>query len=106
MLGQGGKMSTTHIETEIRSFLAKSLPGTSDKLRGQDHLLGSIIDSNGVIEFVVFLEAQFGIMVVDEDVTADNLDSIENTVAFVIRKLSEQGSGQKHLDISPDVVHH
>jgi acyl carrier protein len=106
MLAQSGRVPTTDIETEIRGFLAKFLPATSDQLGGQDRLLGSIVDSNGVIEFVVFLEMQFGITVVDEDVTAENLDSIENTVAFVTRKLSEQGSGQRHLDISPDGVHH
>lgn len=81
-------MRTTDIETEIRGFLTKFLPGTSDKLRDEDPLLGNIVDSNGVIEFVVFLQERFGITVDDEDVTMENLDSIKNAVAFVNRKLS------------------
>jgi acyl carrier protein len=45
-----------------------------------------IIDSTGVLELIMFLEEQFGIKVADEEMTPENLDSVDRIVAFVGRK--------------------
>jgi acyl carrier protein len=81
-------MQTTDIEREIRSFLVKNyLFGRSEALRDDESLLDNVIDSSGVLELVVFLQESFAIVVEDEDVVPDNLESVKTVVAFVERKL-------------------
>ncbi|MGD0568403.1 MAG: acyl carrier protein [Candidatus Sulfotelmatobacter sp.] len=81
-------MQTVAIEQEIRSFLVKHfLAGRADKLRDDGSLLGDVIDSVGVLELVTYLQEQFAISVEDADVIPGNLDSVNNLVAYVARKL-------------------
>ena len=44
------------------------------------------MDSTGVMEVIHFLEEEFGITVEDEEMVPENLDSVDNIVAFVNRK--------------------
>lgn len=45
-----------------------------------------IIDSTGVLELVAFLESQFHLQVGDDELTPENLDSIDNLVHFIEMK--------------------
>ena len=45
-----------------------------------------IIDSTGIMEVVFFLEEEFDIQVQDEEMIPENLDSIDNLVAFVEKR--------------------
>ncbi len=45
-----------------------------------------IIDSTGVLELVAFLESEFNIHVGDDELTPENLDSIDNLVHFIEMK--------------------
>ncbi|MEN8668419.1 MAG: acyl carrier protein, partial [Ketobacter sp.] len=45
-----------------------------------------IIDSTGIMEVVFFLEVEFDIQVQDEEMIPENLDSIDNLVAFVEKR--------------------
>ncbi len=82
-------MLVAEIEAQIRSFLANKLSsGRIDTLSDEDPLLGSVIDSNGVLDFVTFLQEHFGISIDDEDITMENLDSVKNAAAFVNRKVA------------------
>jgi acyl carrier protein len=81
-------MLTTDIEREIRTFLVNNyLFGRTEALRDDESLLDNVIDSSGVLELVVFLQESFAIVVEDEDVVPDNLESVKTVVAFVERKL-------------------
>jgi len=46
-----------------------------------------VVDSTGVLELVEFLHKRFGIDVKDEEITLENLDSLNAIGAFVRRKL-------------------
>ncbi len=46
-----------------------------------------LIDSTGILELVSFLESEFGIVVADEDIVPENLDSIAAITGYVERKL-------------------
>jgi len=82
-------MLTTDIEREVRSFLVDNfLFGRADQLRDDQSLLGNVIDSTGVLELVTFLQNHFVITVEDEEVVADNLDSVRNIVVYVAKKLA------------------
>jgi len=84
-------MQTTDIEREIRSFLVDTfLFGRDQELRDDAPLMDKVIDSHGVVELVVFLQEKFAIRVEDEEVTTDNLDSVNKAVAYVARKLGNK----------------
>jgi acyl carrier protein len=81
-------MSQVH-ESEIRNFIvATFLFGQGgDQIADGDSLLDKgVIDSTGVLELVNFIGEKFGIKVADEELTADNFDSIRKLAAFVQRK--------------------
>jgi acyl carrier protein len=91
-LGEYKQMQATEIEQEIRSFLTeKFLFGRSEVLTDDAPLLGNVIDSQGVIELILFVQERFSITVEDEEVTTDNFSSLKNTVAFIEKKLRSKG---------------
>jgi acyl carrier protein len=79
------------IGQEIRSFLVDNfLSGRNEKLSDDEQLLGNVVDSTGVVEFVVFLQERFDITVEDEEVTAENLGSVQYATTFIERKLRDK----------------
>lgn len=80
--------STDEIAQRVRAFLVETfLLGDDDGFGNGESLLDSgIVDSTGVMEVVAFLEESFAIAVDDDELVADNLDSVERLAAFVARK--------------------
>jgi acyl carrier protein len=81
-------MEQADIERDIRSFLADQFfHGNTAELSGDGSLLGTVIDSTGILVLVTYLQERFAIVVEDEDVVPENLDSVKNVVAYVERKV-------------------
>lgn len=81
---------TNATERSVRDFIISNfLFGVDDgSLKREDSFLqNGVIDSTGVLELVAFLEHSYRIKVNDHELTATNLDSIQNVVAYVGRKL-------------------
>jgi acyl carrier protein len=77
------------IKQTIRRYVLENFLFTNDEAALNDDdsfLAGGIIDSTGVLEIILFIEETFGIKVKDEEMLPENLDSIDNLVAFVQRK--------------------
>lgn len=73
----------------IRRYVLENFLFTDDEsaLRDDDSFLaGGIIDSTGVLEIMLFVEDTFDVKVEDDEMLPENLDSINNLVAFVQRK--------------------
>jgi acyl carrier protein len=72
----------------IRQFIVENfIFGEDGNLKEETSFLESgIIDSTGILELVSFLEEKFGISVADEELVPENLDSIANVVAYLIKK--------------------
>lgn len=71
---------------KVRDFVTENfLYARPDFVLGDtDALLGrGIVDSMGVMEIVVFLEEQFGLVVDDIDITEQNLGSLQAIAAYV-----------------------
>ena len=47
-----------------------------------------IIDSLGFLEIITFIEQNYGIKVQDEDVTADNFNTIANISSYIERSVT------------------
>ena len=79
---------TMPLAEEIRAFVVENfLFGEGDRLKDEDSLVeGGIMDSMGVAELVAFVESRFGISLRDDELVAENLDSIARVVALVERK--------------------
>jgi acyl carrier protein len=77
------------VTARIRDFVVDTfLLGDDDGFGDDDSLIdGGVVDSTGVMEIVAFLEETYGIVIEDDDLVADNLDSIERLRTFVAAKL-------------------
>jgi acyl carrier protein len=82
----------TNTKSQIRDFVVQNfLFGQTDGLTNEASFLDQgIIDSTGVLELVAYLEKTWGIKVSDDELTPENLDSIDAVAAYLDRKL---GSG-------------
>jgi acyl carrier protein len=82
---RGGGMSGNHLKVQIRQFLLKKFPlARKRQLADSDALLESgILDSQGVLDLVSFLEEQFSITVADDELVPENFQNVDRIVAFV-----------------------
>ena len=82
--------SDVEIKAKLRDYITDKflMDDDSIKLVDDDSLMEKgIIDSTGVLELVNFIEETFGISVEDEELIPDNLDSINNITAFIMKKV-------------------
>jgi acyl carrier protein len=80
------------MKEKIRAFIVENfLFGNDQKLADDSSFLdGGIIDSTGILELVSFIEEEFNIKVADDELVPENLDSINNVVAYLERKINGQ----------------
>ena len=77
------------VEQKVRSYILQNFLFTDEQsaLINSDSLLGKgIIDSTGALELVYFLEEQFGVKVADNEMVPENLDSVNNILAYLAKK--------------------
>lgn len=76
-----------NVKTDVEAFIRENFFYEGPALDPQTSFLETgIIDSTGVLELVGFLEERYGIGIEDEDLTPENLDSLERIAGFVDRK--------------------
>ncbi len=49
-------------------------------------LATGVLDSTGILELISFLEKEFGVQFLDEELTAENFDSLDRIVAILLKK--------------------
>ena len=80
-----------NVEVEIRSFIFGNFifDENEDGLENDASFLDEgIIDSTGILELVSFIEATYGIQVEDEELIPEILDSVNDVIPFIERKLN------------------
>ncbi len=78
------------IKASVREYISDNfLMGQSDVQLGDStsFLEIGLLDSTGVIELVSFLEEEFGIQVEDDEISPENLDSLDCITRYVESKL-------------------
>ena len=81
------RAETRDARSVIREFLADGFMLGDDTIADSASLLESgVVDSTGIMQLVAFLETEFGVRVEDDELTADNLDSVDRIVGFVEAK--------------------
>jgi len=83
-------MEESSVERDLlRKLILEDYLFTDDQFALSDStsfLDEGILDSMGILEIIMFLEDQFQIKVDDDEMVPENLDSIENLLAFMSRK--------------------
>ena len=85
----------SNLET-IRSFIVDNfLFGDGSQLTDNTSFLEEgIVDSTGILELVSFLEETYGIVVEDDELIPDNMDSINRIDCYLTKKLVGSASGK------------
>jgi acyl carrier protein len=81
--------SEQQLRTDIRQFVINELlmgDASAMLADGESFLETGTIDSTGVLEVVMFLEQSFSMKVDDRELVPENLDSVDQIVAFIGRK--------------------
>lgn len=76
-------------EAKLRKFIMENYMFTEDdnELKNEHSFLDlGILDSMGILEVIAMLEEEFNIIVEDEEMIPENLDSINNLLAFIKTK--------------------
>jgi acyl carrier protein len=78
-------MTTSDIPQSLRAFIDENFLFGVKVIYGDDDSLleGSIIDSTGVLELIAHLEGTYNIIIADEDLVPENLDSISRMTKFI-----------------------
>jgi acyl carrier protein len=77
------------VKGTIRDFIVDNfLFGDDDGLTDAVSFLDSgIVDSMGILEIVNFISEEFDVVVADEELLPENLDSINNLVGYLSTRL-------------------
>lgn len=82
--------SEDQVRAEVRRFVVENfLMGDASAMPAdhQSFVETGTIDSTGVLEVVMFLESSFGFEIEDRELIPENIDSVDNQVKFIFRKL-------------------
>jgi len=78
------------MKDKIKAFIIENLLFGNDEGLNDDtsFLDKGIIASTGILELVSFFEEEYSNSVKDEELVPENLDSINNVVAYLERKMA------------------
>ncbi len=81
-------MTREEIQGKVTAFIRQNyLFDDSKVVDPSASFLGTgILDSTGILEMITFIEEQFGVTFLDEELTSENFDSIDRVVAMLLRK--------------------
>ena len=81
------------VNADIRQFILKKFPlARKQQVKGGDALLESgMLDSQGVLEVVSFVEERFAITVADDDLVPEHFQTIDRIGAYIQRKINAAG---------------
>jgi len=76
------------VAQRVRQFIVDNFFVSDPSALADDASLitGGFVDSTGLLEVIAFLEAEYGIQVLDEETIPENLETIGRIAAFVSRK--------------------
>ncbi len=76
----------------VKQFIVNNyLFGDGHLLQDQDSFREKgLIDSTGILELISFLESEFSIQILDNEIIPENLDSIERVTNYVMLKVNDQ----------------
>jgi acyl carrier protein len=86
------------VRREVRDYVVSSFFVPEPLADSASLIKTGIIDETGMLEMVAFLESTFGIVIEEEDIVPENLDSIARAAAFVCHKKADAVAEQPLLE--------
>ena len=86
------KNETAAVREQVREFVRESLAspkGIASFTDTESLTENGIVDSLGIFRLVAFLEETFGVRISDEEITAQNLSSVDLIESLVVSKLQK-----------------
>ncbi len=82
-------------QERIRRFIVDTFYVSDPAALADDTLLvtSGLVDSTGMLEIISFVESDLGVRVADDEMTPENLESIERIARFVARKQQARLAG-------------
>lgn len=84
-----GPAAPGDVQERVRLYIIENfLMGDSELMIEPDtsFIDTGIVDSVGFIEIIAYLEETYGLVILDEEMVPENLDSLRSIEAFVTRK--------------------
>jgi acyl carrier protein len=84
-----GKVTDAEVRREVTTFIVDNFlfGNAAESPKPETSFLKTaLIDSTGIVELADFLDGKFGVTVADNEFVPENLDSVANIAAFVVRK--------------------
>lgn len=84
-----------NVDADVRQFILTKFPLARKKqVKTSDALLESgMVDSQGVLEVVNFIEQEYSIIVDDDDLVPENFQTIDRIVGYIQSKTRSTGAG-------------
>lgn len=79
------------IESKLRTYVLENFLFSDDAslLNNSDSFMETgILDSSGIVDIILFVQEEFGIRIPNEDAIPENLDSIDQLLAYITTKTS------------------
>ena len=74
------------IEDRLVAFICDTFMVEADEFNFEESLVDQgVIDSIGLVEIAAFMEREFGMTVVEDDMNRDNFGSVKKMTAFIVR---------------------
>lgn len=79
----------SEVRETIKAFIIENfLFGSDEGIKNDTSFMEEgIIDSTGILELIDFIEEEYSISVEDDEMIPENLDSLNNVVAYLSKKL-------------------
>jgi acyl carrier protein len=82
--------NTSNIKEKVKSYIIESVHAEKEKINNDTLVFKEgYFDSMGFITMISFLEEEFDIKTVDEDLIEENFESINAITGFISRKLQK-----------------
>ena len=86
-------MTREEIGDEISRYINENFLFGDRRVEPTESLIGSgVVDSTGILEIITFLEDRFEVSFNDAELVADNFNTVERMVSFVLSKLTPPSS--------------
>ena len=82
-------ISHDQIKKGVKKFIAQKLFFNSASFTMDDKtsfLESGIIDSTGILELIDFLQQEYQIKILDDEMLPENLDTLDNIATYIMKK--------------------
>jgi len=82
------------ITDKIRNYIIENAYADIDKIEDSTLIFHEgLLDSMGFIKLITFIQDEFDIQILDDDIMEENFESISAISKYVIGKISNMGKG-------------